>query len=186
MIRIHGMSGTRFYGVWNDMMMRCYNPNKERFPCYGGRGIKVSARWRIFNNFYQDMYPTYAKGMSLERNNNNKGYNKSNCSWIPIKNQKFNKQNTIKLTIDGVTKLVPEWASTSGQNIFTIYQRIQKGWGHKDCVYGRGYKRANFAKSDIIKISNLSKSGLSMKKIGVIFNVSGPTIESYLKKAKRL
>lgn len=134
-IRIHGMSGTRFYGIWNDMMMRCYNPNKQRFACYGGRGILVSKKWRIFNNFYVDMFPSYEKGLSLERKRVNGNYCKSNCIWIPIKDQWKNKTTTVKLTIDGKSLTIPEWSIISGIKKCTIYERKSKGWDHRKCVF---------------------------------------------------
>ncbi len=33
------------YGVWRHMKERCNNPNCERYPTHGGRGIRVCARW---------------------------------------------------------------------------------------------------------------------------------------------
>ena len=52
----HQMTRTRFYGRWNAMKRRCKNPNVERYPQYGGRGIKVSKEWQDFTNFMKDMY----------------------------------------------------------------------------------------------------------------------------------
>jgi len=135
--KIHGMSGSRFYGVWNDMMMRCYNENKERYPNYGGRGIAVCKRWHTFNNFYLDMFCSYKKGLSLERKKVNKNYCKSNCCWILTKLQKLNKTNTILLIIDGVKKRVPEWMEISPYSESTVYSRIRNGWSHKEAVFGK-------------------------------------------------
>ncbi len=33
------------YGLWTKMKERCNNPNCERYPTHGGRGIRVCARW---------------------------------------------------------------------------------------------------------------------------------------------
>ena len=41
MNKTHGMSGTKFHIKWNSMMARCYRKNCERYPIYGGRGIKI-------------------------------------------------------------------------------------------------------------------------------------------------
>src|SRR6185312_277070 len=80
--KTHGLSKSKFYAAWNDMMMRCYNPRRERYKSYGGRGIKVCKRWHSFRNFVEDMYPSYKEGLSLERDNVNGMYKKSNCRWI--------------------------------------------------------------------------------------------------------
>jgi len=37
----HGMKGTVEYTTWRNMKDRCYNPNADSYPRYGGRGIHV-------------------------------------------------------------------------------------------------------------------------------------------------
>lgn len=132
--RIHGMSKTRFYGIWNDMMMRCYNPNRERYKIYGGRGITVEKRWRVFNNFKEDMFDSYQKGLSLERINVNKGYSRKNCKWIPILDQSLNRRNTITLIIDGDKMTIGQASKKYGIKYRTIYDRKKSGLSDKDCI----------------------------------------------------
>src|SRR5262245_9508062 len=36
----------RTYSAWQGMKDRCYNTNAHNYKHYGGRGIKVCARWR--------------------------------------------------------------------------------------------------------------------------------------------
>jgi hypothetical protein len=134
MKRTHGMSKTRFYGIWNDMMMRCYNPNKERYNCYGARGIKVEKRWHTFINFKEDMYTSYEKWLSLERIRVNGNYSRKNCKWIPIEDQKLNKQKTIRLLVDGTLMTVPEIAKKYDLIPFTIYTRLKSGFSVEECV----------------------------------------------------
>lgn len=76
----HGMSQSAEYRAWSAMLGRCYNPKIKSFPNYGGRGIKVSARWHTFENFFADLGPR-PPGLTLERLNNNRGYSKKNCTW---------------------------------------------------------------------------------------------------------
>ena len=54
------------------MLSRCRNKRNKDFFNYGGRGIKVCEKWLDINNFINDMYPTYKKGLQLDRKNNNK------------------------------------------------------------------------------------------------------------------
>src|SRR5882724_6243125 len=81
----HGMKGTRVHNVWIAMRYRCNNKNSDIFHHYGGRGIKVCKRWQKFENFYADMGEP--NGLTLERKNNNKGYNKQNCIWATQQEQ---------------------------------------------------------------------------------------------------
>jgi len=94
----HGMAGTRQYQIWSDMKDRCSNPNNKSYVRYGGRGITYDKKWEIFEGFWEDMANGYTDEMTIERLDNNKGYTKENCIWIPIQEQAKNRHaiNTFK------------------------------------------------------------------------------------------
>lgn len=77
----HGLSSHPIYSVWNDMIKRCTNKNNEYYKDYGERNITVCNEWLNVQNFINDMYPSYVNGLSLDREDNNLGYSKSNCRW---------------------------------------------------------------------------------------------------------
>ena len=94
----HGMSGSKLYNVWSKMLSRCNNENDKSWERYGGRGIRVCARWvNSFQAFADDMLPTYREALTLERKKNNKGYSKSNCIWIPLGLQAKNRRTTQRI-----------------------------------------------------------------------------------------
>ena len=72
--------------VWKAMKARCYNRSHITYEYYGGRGIKVCARWleyRIgFRNFLADMGPRPSDTFSLDRKDPDKDYSKENCRWL--------------------------------------------------------------------------------------------------------
>lgn len=100
----HGMKGTRVHNTWISMRQRCTNPKHSAFKHYGGRGITICKRWQKFENFYTDMGDP-PDGLTLERKENNKGYNKKNCEWAPQKDQVRNKRDT-KLTLEKAVEIV--------------------------------------------------------------------------------
>lgn len=42
------------YQCWNAMIQRCTNPNNPGWKHYGGRGITVSPRWLVFQDFVRN------------------------------------------------------------------------------------------------------------------------------------
>ena len=51
----------------------------------------ICAEWFDYNNFKVDM-GYCPEGYSLEREDNDLGYNKANCTWIPIREQSKNRR----------------------------------------------------------------------------------------------
>ena len=69
-VRTHGKAKTRTYNIWVNMKYRC---KTDKFPNYGGRGIKVCERWLVFENFFEDMGEAPIN-YSIERVDVNKDY----------------------------------------------------------------------------------------------------------------
>lgn len=89
----HGPRRTREYFTWQSMVQRCTNPNSGNWADYGGRGITICDRWRdSFEMFLADMGPK-PRGSSIDRIDNNKGYEPGNCEWTTSKAQNRNKRS---------------------------------------------------------------------------------------------
>jgi hypothetical protein len=86
------------YRAWHNMKQRCLNPNNPTFKYYGKKGITIHNSWLEFDNFYRDMGRKPNKSYTLERINNNKGYEPGNCKWATWEEQNNNK-NPKKQTI---------------------------------------------------------------------------------------
>lgn len=92
----HGMTKTRIYRIWRNMLNRCFYKNYTEFYLYGGRGITVCDRWRYsFENFLKDMgVPN--DNLSIDRINVNGNYEPSNCKWSTAKEQANNRRKNAK------------------------------------------------------------------------------------------
>lgn len=128
------------YIKWYQMIDRCHNKRNKDYRYYGARGIKVCREWRDYNNYYSwAMKSGYQKGLTIDRINNNKGYNPDNCRWATMQQQSDNKRNTDKrnrlIKAKGKVQTIEEWASELGIPRTTIYSRITKlGWSKERAV----------------------------------------------------
>ena len=87
------------------MIYRCHNEKSHAYKRYGAAGIHVCAEWlQEPELFYQwALNNGYKDELTIERIDNNKGYNPENCCWIILSEQNKNKSNI--LTKDKVKKI---------------------------------------------------------------------------------
>lgn len=123
----HGARGTRAYRIWLGMRRRCLTPRVPAYVNYGGRGITICARWDLFENFLADMGAPPA-GFQLDRIDNDGPYSPENCRWATAARQARNRRSNIKLTINGETRCLTDWATHYVANYATVRKRIQLGW----------------------------------------------------------
>lgn len=122
----HKMTGTKEYRLWAHIHDRCYNPNTEKFPIYGGRGIRVCDRWHKsnpdgFKNFLSDAGKAPNTKATFDRINSNGNYEPDNCRWTDYFVQNNNRSMSVR--VEGVTK--KEMSSKLGRSIgiFEVMQR---------------------------------------------------------------
>ena len=123
----HGKFGTPIYSVWNGMVDRCHNPNSQAFRNYGARGITVCDSWQKFENFYIDMGDA-PPGLTLDREDNELGYSKTNCRWVAVETQQNNKRSNVVLQFRGESLNVTQWAKKLNVPRQLIYDRLRQGW----------------------------------------------------------
>lgn len=90
----HGESQKRTpeYSAWLSMHSRCGNPRHRAYANYGGRGIAVCERWAAFENFLADMGRRPSEKHSLDREDNDRGYEPGNCRWATDSEQNSNRR----------------------------------------------------------------------------------------------
>lgn len=89
----HGMTGTRPYSIYKNMLKRCdYEFDETTYNLYGGRGITYDPKWSTFEGFWEDMQEGYDDNLTLDRIDVNGNYTKENCRWVTGSIQSYNQR----------------------------------------------------------------------------------------------
>lgn len=83
---------TKTYRCWKSMIQRTTNPTNSHWKYYGARGITVCDRWRhSYEYFLSDMGES-PPGLTIDRIDNDRGYEPGNCRWADYSTQNNNKR----------------------------------------------------------------------------------------------
>lgn len=124
----HGLRQTSFYSVWRNIKRRCLKIKDKQYKDYGGRGIKICDKWLDFRSFQNDMFPTYRKGLQINRINNNGNYEPSNCKWVTQKENCNNKNNNHLIEFNRQKLNLTQWSEKTGISFSALMYRIKAKW----------------------------------------------------------
>lgn len=123
----HGLSKHPLFKVWSGMIQRCENEKSPDYENYGGRGISVCPEWHEFSAFIRNM-PNRPKGTTLDRIDNDKGYEPANCRWATHAEQCMNKRTTFRVEVAGKSLTLTEMEALSGIPHNVIRMRLNRGF----------------------------------------------------------
>ncbi len=79
--------------AWQNMRARCLRPSHPSYKNYGGRGVTVCDEWESFEQFLQDVGRRPGPGYSIDRVDNDGGYEPGNVRWATVAQQAANKRS---------------------------------------------------------------------------------------------
>jgi len=116
------VSRRTLYFTWANMHKRC-----RTSAHYIRKGITVCPEWGSFEKFVEDMGPKPA-GLTLDREENTKGYNAKNCRWTDLITQANNTERNVFITYGEETKTLAQWGRARGLTYNTVAHRLKRGW----------------------------------------------------------
>lgn len=166
----HGLynDNRRLFDVWNNMIQRCENSKNNSFENYGKRGIKVCKEWHDLKTFIDWAKSTgyeerdinnRSNVLSIERINVNGNYEPSNCKWIPVREQAWNKRNSKKMCRKEAAMNIDDYKPVNNVIRYTVvfYEEPSKRdtWGSNDVMYEIYYN----SKDGIMQVHEIGTFG---------------------------
>lgn len=148
--KTHGKNNKncRLHVTWQNMKRRCMDPKNKKYESYGGAGITVCDDWLDFSRFMLWANNNgYNDALTIDRENNAKGYYPGNCRFVCISTQNANRGITAK----NKTGYIGVSIQKTG-----IYRATVNWKGSMKCLgYHGDPKNAARIRDDYIKENNL-------------------------------
>ena len=124
----HGMRGTREYRIWSGIKTRCYNKNSKDYAKYGQSGITMFNDWKnSFQSFFNYMGECPSPDHSIDRIDNDQGYQPGNVRWASKLEQARNKKNATYVTDGKRVYRINEVANMLGISRGAAHLRLKRG-----------------------------------------------------------
>lgn len=177
----HGMWKSLTYKRWRTMINRC-NYLWEYSKNYYNK-VEICNEWRnSFSAFLKDMGECPGAEYTLDRIDNNKGYEPNNCRWATVKQQARNRKNTIR--VGDISAL--DYAETLGIDPKRFVSRLRKGYSvedaSKETKLNPAKTRQKFTKKQVLEIRDRVSHGESQTKLAKEYNVHTSTINHIVTK----
>lgn len=134
----HARSHSVEYDAWANMHARCKGRGGRGVSKYVEKGIKVCPKWTGpggFAVFFAHVGPRPSDKHSIDRIDVYGDYEPANVRWATPEQQARNTTRNRKLTVDGVTKTMAEWAELSPVTDMAIRYRLKIGRTPHDAVF---------------------------------------------------
>lgn len=129
------------------MKTRCKSTERNRFPYYGGKGIKVCERWNSYSNFLNDMGERPI-GKTIDRINGTGDYEPGNCRWSTPKEQARNRSNNQTVDFNGERLTLIELCERFGVSVHVVRHRLRRGMDINKSISMPLHTMRNLALSD--------------------------------------
>lgn len=110
----HGETNTKLWKTWRGVVERATVPGSSHYARYGGRGIGLHADWMVYETFAAYMGNPPSEQHTIDRINNEKGYEPGNVRWATMKEQAANRRNNVRVLVNGEVMILADAARALG------------------------------------------------------------------------
>lgn len=113
---------TKKYKTWRSMKLRCCTPSHQDYERYKGL---LCEEWMEFKAFDEYMPEPPDDALTIDRIENDKGYEPGNVRWATWTEQHRNQSNNWWIEFDGKRQLLVDWSRELKIKAATLAQRIR-------------------------------------------------------------
>lgn len=118
---------TRKYAAWRNAKSRCsLPPTHKDYKHYAH--VVFHPAWNNWDTFNSDVPDPPTDIHTLDRINNNRGYQPGNIRWVTMAEQHANQKGVRNITYAGKTQTIAAWARELDMTWESLAKRI-KNWG---------------------------------------------------------
>lgn len=122
-----GWDNKRLENIFKGIKSRCYNPNNKSYKWYGAKGIGVYKEWMLNPKTFENwaIHNGYNDDLTIDRIDESKGYEPTNCRWVTHKSNARYKSTTKIIKVDGIELTGRGWSEylQIGTNVINTYIR---------------------------------------------------------------
>lgn len=129
------VNNVKEHSTWRNMIIRCsgkYSNNKDN--SYTRRGIIVSEEFKNFKVFFEHVGEAPTPKHTLDRIDNDRGYERGNLRWVTPRENSCNRSDTRYYEYQGKFLNIIELEPFLKCNLRTFTSRMQRGWILEDAM----------------------------------------------------
>jgi hypothetical protein len=129
----HGLSDHNLYAIWGNIVQRCCDTKSASYKRYGAKGVVLYDEWRNnFKAFYDWCISNgWKPGLQIDKDIKGNGllYSPDTCCIVTPKQNSRARKSNVHFTINGVSKILIEWAEFYNIPYKRLHARIKyKKW----------------------------------------------------------
>lgn len=133
--KTHGASGTKLYDTYSRIKARTTNPNNQDFHHYGGRGILMCQEWiDSFEAFAAHLGEPPSPKHSVDRIDNERGYEPGNVRWATQAEQVRNTRRVVRVKVGDEVLCLKDACEKLGLSYKAMIQRTHRGMSVEEAM----------------------------------------------------
>lgn len=95
---------------------------------------EVCEKWRNYENFCVDLYPSYERGDSIRREKKNLPFSPNNAILSSSQKRNTYRESSVLVTIKGETRNIKQWCKVFNLKYGAIIKRIHDGRNPREAL----------------------------------------------------